>query len=62
MEPPHPRFRLTFSAFCVGLFANARPHKLRADQVLFVDSIDKTSVGKIDKKRLRAKYDVAEQP
>jgi uncharacterized membrane protein YbhN (UPF0104 family) len=23
MEPPHPRFRLTFSAFCVGLFANA---------------------------------------
>ena len=23
MEPPHPRYRLVFSAFCVGLFANA---------------------------------------
>jgi len=23
MEPPHPAFRLVFSAFCVGLFANA---------------------------------------
>jgi len=31
------------------------------DQVLFVDSIEKTSVGKIDKKRLRARYDAAEQ-
>jgi fatty-acyl-CoA synthase len=49
--------------------ARARPYRARRDfawavpvGVRFVESIDKTSVGKVDKKLLRAKYAAEGRP